>query len=76
MVYFAFSLDPVHCSTKLSIWARAALYFSKLYMTPLQKTQTIPLTLYLQTMLLEVIPTEDGCRFFKLALIADSDFYF
>ena len=27
---FAFSLDPVHCSTKLSVWAGVALYFSKL----------------------------------------------
>ena len=27
---FALHLDPVHCSTKLSIWAGAALYFSKL----------------------------------------------
>ena len=26
----AFSLDPVHCSTKQSVWAGAALYFSKL----------------------------------------------
>ena len=24
MVYFSFSLDPVHCSTKLSVWAGAA----------------------------------------------------
>ena len=30
MVYLAFSLDSVHCSTKLSIWAGAALCFSKL----------------------------------------------
>ena len=27
VIYFAFSLDPVHCSTKLSVWAGAALYF-------------------------------------------------
>ena len=27
---FTLHLDPVHCSTKLSIWAGAALYFSKL----------------------------------------------
>ena len=47
---FAFSLDPVHCSTKLSVWAGAADYGRKqidyryvLYMTPLQKTWTIPL---------------------------------
>ena len=25
-----FSLDPVHCGTKLSVWAGAALYFSRL----------------------------------------------
>ena len=57
MVYFSFSLDPVHCSTKLSVWAGAALYFLVigdygreqinyryvLYMTPLQKARTIPL---------------------------------
>ena len=27
---FTFSLDLVHCSTQLSVWAGAALYFSKL----------------------------------------------
>ena len=41
MDYFTFSLDPVHCSTKLSV----SDYRYVLYMTPLQKTWTIPLNL-------------------------------